>query len=185
MVLKGIAFTDIFQRYFQHLTWSFRLKFVSSMEKRIYRDFIEITASRELKLFVRSIAASYRFVFEQEKYEFVQRVMKLDLVDINGVGMLASRFASADPGEKLELTREEVYLLYTMMELVCRSFLCDVGDDYKRIAMRITQASEEQYNQVRSTELMIAQTLIGQIRKDLMDDPDFESINERLELLDK
>jgi hypothetical protein len=155
------------------------------MEKRIYKDFIEITASRELKFFVRSIAASYRFVFEQQQYEFVQRVMMLDLVNINGAGMLASRFASADPGEKLELTKEEVYLFYTMMELVCRSFLCDVGDDYKRIAMRISQATEEQYNQVRSTELMIAQTLIGQIRKDFMDDPDFEEISERLTLLDK
>lgn len=155
------------------------------MEKRVYRDFIEITASKELKLFVRSVAASYRFVFEQQHYDFVKRVMMLDLVNINGSGMLASRFASADPGDRLELSKDEVYLFYTMLELVCRSFLCEVGDDYKKIAMKLNQVSEEQYNRVRSTELIIAQTLIGQFRKDFMDDPDFEEISHRLVLLDQ
>lgn len=155
------------------------------MERKIFKDSIEITISNELKLFVRSIAASYQFVFQQEQYDFVQRAMLIDLIDKNGVGMLASRFAAASKGDKLELSKEELYLLYTMMELVCRSFLTDVGDDYKEIAMKVNKVTEEKYNEVRNLELKIAQTLIQQIRNDFMEDPDFEEINDRIELLDR
>lgn len=154
------------------------------MSEKIFRDAVEITVSKELKLFIRSMAASYHFIFEQEKYDFVQRAMMIDLVNKQGVKVLAARFANAPIGEKLELMKEEVYLLYTMMELVCRSFLCDVGDDYKSIAMQLNQVSEEHYNEVRNTELMIAQTLIRKISGDFAEDPDFEEVAERIALLD-
>ena len=68
-------------------------------EERQFRDSVEITATKELKLFVRSIAATYQFVFRQEQVEFVQRAMMIDLVDREGVAALASRFAAAFPGE--------------------------------------------------------------------------------------
>lgn len=154
------------------------------MSEKIFRDAVEITVSKELKLFIRSMAASYHFIFEQEKYDFVQRAMMIDLVNKQGVKVLAARFANAPIGEKLELMKDEVYLLYTMMELVCRSFLCDVGDDYKAIAMQLNQVSEEHYNEVRNTELMIAQTLIRKISGDFAEDPDFEEVAERIALLD-
>ena len=155
------------------------------MERKIFKDSIEISISKELKLFIRSMAASYQFIFQQENYDFVQRTMVIDLVNKEGVTVLANKFAVAGIGEKIELTREEFYLMYTMMELVCRSFLCDVGDDYKAIAMKVNQVSEEKFNEVRNTELKIAQTLIQQIRKEFSEDPDFDEINERIELLDR
>jgi hypothetical protein len=70
------------------------------------------------------------------------------------------------------------------MELVCRSFLTEIGDTYKEITMRINKVDEEKYNAVRNIELKIAQTLIQQIRVDFAKDPDFEEIEEKLEMLD-
>lgn len=154
------------------------------MEGKQYGDHVEITVSNELKLFIRSMSASYQFIFGQEQYDFVQRSMMIDLVDREGVARLASRFASTPPGEKIELSKAEVYMMYTMMELVSRSFLCDVGDDYKAMAMRLGQVGEEQYNAVRNTELMIAQTLLRKFAEDFKDDPDFEEITHRISLLD-
>ncbi len=155
------------------------------MERKVFKDAIDISVTKELKLFIRSMAASYQFVFQQEKYEFVQRVMMLDLVEKEGVSFLANKFAMAQEGEKLELSKDELYLMYTMMELVCRSFLCDVGDDYKTIAMKVNQVTEEKFNEVRNLELKIAQTLIQQLHHEFKDDPDFDEISERIELLDR
>ncbi len=131
------------------------------------------------------MAASYQFIFQHEKYDFVQRAMMIDLVDKGGVGLLAARFATQPEGEKMELSKQELYLFYTMMELVCRSFLSDVGDDYKAVAMKVNKVSEEKYNEVRNMELKIAQTLLQQIRRDFMEDPDFEEICDRIDLLDQ
>ena len=155
------------------------------MQGKVFKDSIEITATKELKLFVRSIAATYQFIFQQETYDFVQRAMMIDLVDRTGVGLLAERFVKQKEGEPMELSKQEVYLFYTMMELVCRSFLSDVGDDFKSVAMKVNKVSEEKYNEVRNMELKIAQTLIQQIRRDFMEDPEFEEINDRVDLLDK
>ncbi len=131
------------------------------------------------------MAASYQFIFQQEKYDFVQRAMMLDLVNKEGVAMLANKFSLSSEGDKIELTKDELYMMYTMMELVCRSFLCDVGDDYKAIAMSVNKVSDEKFNEVRNVELKIAQTLIQQIKKEFIEDPDFDEINERIELLDR
>jgi hypothetical protein len=155
------------------------------MASKLFKDQIDITITKELRLLVRSVAASYQFIFRQEKYDLVQRAGMLDLIDVKGVADLAARFSASQEHTKLVLSKEEVYLFYTMLELVCRSFLCDIGDDYKQIAMKINKVSEEHYNSVRNTELMIAQAIIQQIRKDFNEDPDFEEITERLELLDQ
>ena len=155
------------------------------MQSKIFKDSIEITVTRELKLFVRPMAASYQYIFQHENSDFVQRAMFIDLVDRNGVGMLAERFATQREGEKMELSKQELYLFYTMMELVCRSFLSDVGDDFKAVAMKVNKVSEDKYNEVRNMELKIAQTLLQQIRRDFMEDPEFEEICDRLDLLDQ
>lgn len=155
------------------------------MQGKIFKDSIEISVTRELKLFVRSMAASYQFICQHEKHDFVQRAMMIDLVDKGGVALLAERFATQPEGEKMELSKQELYLFYTMMELVCRSFLSDVGDDFKAVAMKVNKVSEEKFNEVRNMELKIAQTLLQQIRRDFMEDPEFEEISDRIDLLDQ
>jgi hypothetical protein len=149
-----------------------------------FKDSIDITVSKELKLFVRSISSTYQFVFKQQKFEFVQRADMLELIDLEGVGDLALKFAALVENSKMTLTRKELYLFYTMMELVCRSFLCEIGDEFKEIAMKLNKVSEDKYNSVRSMELSIAQTLIQKIKQDFAADPEFDEIVERLEMLD-
>lgn len=148
-----------------------------------FKDSIEITVSKELKLFIRSMAASYRFIFQQDRFDFVKRADMLELVELDEVANLAVRFATIPEDSKLILTRRELYQMYTMMELVCRSFLTDIGDEYKAIAMRMNKVDEEKYNSVRNVELKIAQTLIQSIKQDFAVDPDFDEIIERLEVL--
>jgi hypothetical protein len=148
------------------------------------RNEIEISITKELKLFIRSIAASYRYISGQEQYDLIRKANMLELIDTEAIAHLASRFEAAQEKSKLILTKQEVFDLYMMIDMVCRSFLCEIGDDYKAIAMKVNKVNEERYNQVRSTELFIAQALLEQFRKDFMVDPDFEELVERLALID-
>jgi hypothetical protein len=152
--------------------------------KILLKEEIEISISKELKLFIRSMAASYRYISGQEHYDLIRRANMLELIDTEPIAQLASRFETAPDNSKLILRRQEVYDLYMMIDMVCRSFLCEIGDDYKAIAMKVNKVNEERYNQVRSTELYIAQALLEQFRKDFMVDPEFEDLVERLALLD-
>ena len=117
------------------------------------KDSIEITISVELKLFVKSITASFHFIFHQTNYDFSQRVEMLELLDNTEVGQFASKIEQAPINSYLSLSRNEVYLLYTIMEVVCRSFLTEIADDFKTMALKHNKVTEEKYNEVRNTEL--------------------------------
>ena len=69
-----------------------------------FKDSIEITVSKELKLFIRSMAASYRFIFQQDRFDFVKRADMLELVELDEVANLAVRFATIPEDSKLILT---------------------------------------------------------------------------------
>ncbi|MEP7264744.1 MAG: hypothetical protein ABI772_09605 [Bacteroidota bacterium] len=148
------------------------------------KESIEITIGAELKLFIKSITASFSFIFYQNKYDFAKRVEMLELLDKTEVMQFAIRIEQAEVGSQLVLTRKEVYLFYTVMEVVCRSFLTEIADDFKAMALKLNKVTEERYNEVRNTELKIAQVLIQQIRKDFSNEPGFDDLLEEIEMLE-
>ncbi len=148
------------------------------------KESIEISIGMELKLFIKSITASFNYIFYQDRYDFARRVDMLELLDKTEVGQFAVKIENAPVNSMLTLSREEVYLLYTVMEVVCRSFLTEIADDFKAMALKHSKVSEDKYNEVRNTELKIAQVLIQQIKKDFSNEPRFEEILEKIEMLE-
>ena len=59
------------------------------------KDSIEITITQELKLFIKSITASYIFIFYQEKYDFARRIDMLELLEKEDVTRFAARVEKA------------------------------------------------------------------------------------------
>lgn len=149
------------------------------------KESIEITVGAELKLFIKSITASFSFIFLQDKYDFARRVDMLELVDKTEVMQFAAKIEQAEEGSALTLSRKEVYLFYTVMEIVCRSFLTEIADDFKAMALKHNKVTEERYNEVRNTELKIAQVLIQQIKKDFANEPGFEDLLEEIDMLEE
>ena len=149
------------------------------------KESIEISIGLELKLFIKSITASFNYIFYQDKYDFARRVDMLELLDKTEVGQFAVKIEMAPVNSMLTLSRGEVYLLYTVMEVVCRSFLTEIADDFKAMALKHNKVTEEKYNEVRNTELKIAQVLIQQIKKDFSIEPQFEELLEKIEMLEE
>lgn len=148
-------------------------------------EYIEITVSEELKLFIKSIAASFQFIFYQDKYDLQRKSEMLELIERTEVAEFAAKIERTPANSRLKLLRSEVYLFYTLMEIVCRSFLTGIADDFKSMALKHNKISEERYLEVRNTELKIAQALIQQIKKDFKGEEDFEELLEKIEMLDE
>lgn len=148
-------------------------------------DHIEISVSAELKLFIKSIAASFQFIFYQDKYDLQRKAEMLEIIERSEVAEFAAKIERTEANAKIRLSRAEVYLFYTLMEIVCRSFLTEIADDFKEMALKHNKISEERYLEVRNTELKIAQALIQQIKKDFSGEEDFEELLEKIEMLDE
>ena len=149
------------------------------------KEAIEITVGEELKLFIKSITASFSIIFYKDRYDFARRVEMLELLDKTEVMQFANKIEAAETGSTILLTRKEVYLFYTVMEVVCRSFLTDIADDFKEMALKHNKVTEEKYNEVRNTELKIAQVLIRQIKTDFANEPGFEELLEEIDMLEE
>ncbi len=148
-------------------------------------DYIEISVSTELKLFIKSIAASFQFIFNQNKYDLQKRADILEIIERSEVVEFATKIEATAVNAKIELSRAEVYMFYTLMEIVCRSFLTEIADDFKAMALKHNKITEERYLEVRNTELKIAQALIQQLKMDFAGEEDFEELLERIDLLDE
>lgn len=146
---------------------------------------IEISVSTELKLFIKSIAASFQFIFYQDKYDLTRRADMLEIIERSEVAEFASKIEHTAVDSKIQLSRGEVYLFYTLMEIVCRSFLTEIADDFKAMALKHNKITEERYLEVRNTELKIAQALIQQIKKDFASEENFEDLLEKIDMLDE
>ncbi len=155
------------------------------METTKRPNHIEISVSAELKLFIKSIAASFQFIFYQDKYDLTRRADMLEIIERSEVAEFALKIEQTEIDSRIELSRNEVYLFYTLMEIVCRSFLTEIADDFKLMALKHNKISEERYLEVRNTELKIAQTLIQQIKKDFSGEEDFEELLEKIDMLEE
>ena len=155
------------------------------METTKRNDQIEISVGTELKLFIKSISASFQFIFYQDKYDLTRRVDMLEIIERSEVAEFASKIEHTAVDSKIQLSRVEVYLLYSLMEVVCRSFLTEIADDFKAMALKHNKISEERYLEVRNTELKIAQALIQQIKKDFAGEVNFEELLDKIEMLDE
>ena len=109
----------------------------------------------------------------------------LEIIERSDVAEFAAKVERTEVNSKIQLSREEVYLFYTLMDIVCRSFLTEIADDFKVMALRHNKITEERYLEVRNTELKIAQALIQQIKKDFKGEDDFEELLEKMEMLDE
>ena len=155
------------------------------MEATKRPNHIEISVSTELKLFIKSIAASFQFIFSQNKYDLQRRADVIEIIERSEVAEFATKVERTEVNSKIQLSRAEVYLFYTLMDIVCRSFLTEIADDFKAMALKHNKITEERYLEVRNTELKIAQALIQQIKKDFAGEDDFEELLERIEMLDE
>lgn len=145
---------------------------------------VNIPLSRELKLFMKSISAAYRFFVTQSDHELYQRALMLDLIHSEKVKDLALRFDRVPEGGNLPLNRDDLFSFFTLLDLVCRSHESSIGDAYKSLMTQVNEIGGKKYDAIRSTELSLAYSLLARIREDFSEDPEFEEISERLQLLE-
>lgn len=148
---------------------------------RIVGDKFVIQLNSLSRMLLLSAFGTCKFTLLHISHPLADAVYENDLVDEKKLEELFQRFKNAAEGDMLELTLDEEILIYTALDVTCKSFLTNIADDLHSKSQDFINATEANFSDVRSTLLKGCQFVMEGMRSTLKDIPKFM---ERVRFLD-
>jgi len=148
-----------------------------------YGDRLSIKVTREFKQLVNISIAAGKFILIHPHYDLIKEAMRLDMFKDELLEDFEVHNWQYETGEVISYDFEEVLFFYSLLELSCRIFLCDIGDDLKTMAIESGETDENEFVRVRSFYLLQAQDYLISIRKNYDSVPEFMQLQEKVEHL--
>ncbi len=149
----------------------------------LYGDKLNIKVSREFKQLVNISIAAGKFILIHPHYDLIREAMRLDMFEDAMLEDFEVHNWQYEAGEVIKYDFEEVLFFYCLLELSCRIFLCEIGDDLKAMAIESGETNETEFNRVRSFYLLQAQDFLLRIRNIYDENPDFTELQGKIEQL--
>ena len=130
----------------------------------LYGNKLAVTITKEFRQFVNISIAAGKFIQIHPQYELIREAMRLELFEEVMLDDFEIHNSQYEIGERITFDFEEVLFFYSLIDLSCRLFLCDVGDDLKKIALETGETTEEEFYRVRSFHLRKAEEFLAHIR---------------------
>jgi len=133
----------------------------------LYGNRLNIPVTREFKQLVNITIAAGKFILLHPNYDLIREAMRLEMFE----------------GEVISYDLEEVLFFYTLLDLSCRIFLCEIGDDLRQMAIDSGETNTDEFNRVRSFFLKQAQEYLIQLRNCYSDNETFRVLQGKIEQL--
>ena len=117
-------------------------------------------------------------------HDFSVRIKAHDLLDFELADYVQARLDDAGPGGKVTLADPELIFLYTLLDLLGKSYFTTFAAVLEREYLQATAASADEYRIHRDRILGTAGRILAHLAKHLARRPGFADVQERLALLD-
>ncbi len=148
-----------------------------------YGDKLSIKVTREFRQLVNISIAAGKFILIHPHYELIKEAMRLDMFADDMLEDFEVHNWQYEIGEVITYDFEELLFFYSLLELSCRIFLCNIGDDLKAMAIESGETNAEEFVRVRSFYLRQAQEFLIRIRQSFSNNPEFMELQEKIEQL--
>jgi hypothetical protein len=149
----------------------------------LYGDKLSIRVTREFKQLVNISIAAGKFILIHPHYELIREAMRLDMFEDEMLEDFEVHNWQYEVDEVITYDFEEVLFFYSLLELSCRIFLCEIGDDLKTMAIESGETDEDEFVRVRSFYLLQAQDFLIRIRETFHTHADFRQLQGKIEHL--
>ena len=149
----------------------------------LYGDKLNIKVSREFRQLVNISIAAGKFILIHPHYDLIREAMRLDMFEDEMLEDFEVHNWQYEAGEVIKYDFEEVLFFYCLLELSCRIFLCEIGDDLKAMAIESGETDEAEFKRVRSFYLLQAQDFLLRIRDIYNENPSFSELQGKIEQL--
>ena len=148
-----------------------------------YGDKLAVKVTKELKQLVNISVAAGKFIALHPNYELIREAQRLELFEEELLDDFEIHNSQYQIGEIISYDAEEVFFFYALIDLSCRLFLCDAGDDLKKTAISNGETTEDQFNHVRSFYLHQAEKFLQLIREQFEKNEGFQVLYHKMEQL--
>ena len=149
----------------------------------VHRDKLSLEVTRDFRQLVNITLAAGRYIMDHPQYELIREAMRMQLLEDEAMEDFEIHYSQFEIGEIITLDFEEVYFFYSLLELVCRIFLCEVGDDLKTMAVKSGEVTESEFYRLRSLYLNQAEDFLHLIHDLYETNESFGVLHHKLELL--
>ena len=149
----------------------------------LYGNKLSVKVTREFRQLVNISIAAGKFILIHPQYELIQEAMRLDVFEDEMLEDFEVHNWQYEIDEVASYDFEEVLFFYSLLELSCRIFLCEIGDDLKAMAIDSGETDEEEFKRVRSFYLLQAQEFLIQIHQTFSSNTEFQQLQGKIEHL--
>lgn len=151
----------------------------------LYGDRLSIPVTREFRQLVNISIAAGKFILIHPHYNLIREAMRLDVIEDVQLEEFEVHNWQFELGEVISYDIREVLFFYALLELSCRIFLCDIGDDLKEMALENGDTTEDEFNRVRSFYLKQAGEFLQKMKNSFSGKQEFEILVSKIEQLNQ
>lgn len=149
----------------------------------VFGDKLSIQVDKEFKQLINISIAAGKFILIHPHYELIKAAMKLEMLEDSLLEEFEVHNWQFEIGEVITFDFDEVLFFYALLDISCRIFLCEIGDDLKRMAIEGGDTDEGEFVRVRSFYLVQAEKYLEKIREALVPNSRFVELQSKIELL--
>jgi len=149
----------------------------------VYEDKLSLEVTKDFRQLVNITVAAGKFIMDHPQYELIREAMRLQLLEDAALEDFEIHNSQFERGELITFDFEEVFFFYSLLELVCRIFLCEIGDDLKVMAVQSGSVSEAEFYRLRGIYLKQAEDFLHNIHDLYATNESFNHLHHKLEQL--
>jgi hypothetical protein len=149
----------------------------------VYGDKLSVQVTREFKQLINISIAAGKFILIHPHYELIREAMRLDMLEDELLEEFEVHNWQYEIGEVITYDFEEILFFYALLDISCRIFLCEIGDDLRRMAIEGGETDDEEFKRVRSFYLIQAEQFIEQIKETFSTNQRFIELQSKIEQL--
>jgi hypothetical protein len=146
---------------------------------------IGLPLTRDFRQLLNSCLSGGKFIVIHPHYALIREAMRLDIIGEEQLDDLEIAINEQQEEEFIHLEKEQVLFLYSLLEIICRLFVCEIGDDLKKLAIECGDTNEEEFLKVRSFFLHQAEAFLHGTNETFRDHEEFISLKHRISQLDE
>ncbi len=149
----------------------------------LFGDKLSLKVTRDFKQLVNIAVAAGKFILDHPQYDLIKEAMRLHLFEDEMLEDFEIHNSQFEVGETITYDFEEMIFFYSLLELNCRLFLCEIGDDLKRMAVQSKQVTEEEFFRLRGIHLKQCEAFLHTLHETYSSNETFNEVHQKIEQL--
>jgi hypothetical protein len=122
-----------------------------------------------------------KFTMLHHDHPISRAIREFKLFEGQSLEQFLERIKSSRDGQHIKMTLQDELLIFAAMDITCKSYLTDLGDEMEQVSKPLVQEGKSSYAEVRSTLLKGCQFVMQGMREKLTGTSEFDDLTDILD----